>query len=130
MNPNSFFIKFSGKANIPKPLELGNGYKVEIEGSIENQTDHNNNDGTFDRDFKFVPVLCTIITDEGKKIKAKDTRSRSSQLRRTLYRLWETDPKNPLEHEQHYDRFMAWLMGNKLYELHDEFMENVTRGRI
>lgn len=127
MNPSSYFIKLTGKANIPEPLELGSGYKVEVEGSIESQSDHNNNDGTFDRDFKLVPVFCTIIDSSGKKIKAKDTRSRSSQLRRTLYRLWETDPNNSLGHEEHYDKFMAWLMGNKLYELHEEFLNSLTR---
>lgn len=117
MNPNAYFIRLSGKANIPKELELGHGYKVLLDGEVVSATDHNNQDGTYDVIYSFKPALCEIQTDHGEVIKAKDMRSRSTQLRFLFKRYWEADPSS-LDADDAYDRFMVYVMKNipELYE--------------
>lgn len=119
MQVNSFWLKLTGKCNIPSPLELDHGYKVRIEGAVPSSTDESNEDGTFDRIFKFVPILVEIEDEKGEVIKAKDTRSWSSKLRRTLYHVWESENDETITHEEHYERFMKFLF-KKVYDLAEE----------
>lgn len=123
MEINSHFIRFTGKANIPEPLELGHGYKVHIDGSIEKISDHNNNDGTYDRSYTFVPVLCEIEDDLGNIVKAKDTRSHSSQVRRMLYLGWLEDTDNKkgvaLSADEEYDIVMKYIKA-RIYKLREQ----------
>jgi len=118
MTPNSYYIKISGKANIPEELELGGGYKVVLDGEIINKTEANNQDQTYDTIYLFKPALCEIQDKYGKIVKAKDMRSRSSQVRRALYRAWEADP-GALDSEQEYDILMAYILKH-IYELREE----------
>lgn len=116
--PNSYFIKLTGKANIPEPLELGAGYKVLLDGEVVKEEKNNNQNGTHDLVYKFLPALCEIEKEYGKVIKAKDMRSRSSQLRRALYRHWEADPHGGLDSDESYDRVMKYILLNlgEIYE--------------
>lgn len=118
MEPNSYFVKISGKANIPEPLELGNGYKIVLEGEITASSDFSLQNGTFDRTFTYKPALATIEDDKGRVIKAKDLRSRSSQIRRMLYRAWEVDP-GETDHEEDYDRTMKYILAH-IYDIREE----------
>ena len=43
---NTYAIRLTGKAFIPKSLEIGYNYKTELEGSITSLTEEDNNDGT------------------------------------------------------------------------------------
>lgn len=119
MEPNSYFVKISGKANIPEPLELGNGYKIVLEGEITASSDFSLQNGTFDRTFTYRPALATVEDDKGRVIKAKDLRSWSSKLRRTLYHVWEGENDETITHEEHYERFMKYLF-SKVYDLAEE----------
>lgn len=106
MQPNSYFIKISGKANIPEPLELGNGYKVALEGEITASSDFNLQDGTFDRTYTYRPALATVEDDKGHVVKAKDIRSNSTKLKRLAYHYWEADKDSNLSVDEDYDLVM------------------------
>lgn len=92
---NSHYLKLSGKAELPKELEIGNNYSLAIHGSITSITEHDNHDGTIDRSYKFEPVKCEVLTELGEVIKAKDTRGEAQKTRAWAYKYWE-DPTNNL----------------------------------
>lgn len=119
MNINSYWLKLTGKVNIEKELHLDHGYKIKIEGAVPSSTDVSNEDGSFDRIFKLVPILVEIEDEKGEVIKAKDTRSWSAKLRRTLYHVWESENDESITHEEHYERFMKFLF-KKVYDLAEE----------
>jgi len=88
MNTNTRYIQFSGKAEIGKDLQVGNNYAILSTGTIISETRHDNNDGMFDKSYKW-KVITTEITDEmGESIKAKDTRGNSSLIRSQAYAIW------------------------------------------
>lgn len=109
MEINAHNIKLTGKANIPKELEMGCSYKVLLDGEITSITEKNNQNGTKDRYYKFEPILASIEAENGEVIKAKDVRSRSRQLRNTLYREWEADP-TALDFDAEYDLVMRYFL--------------------
>lgn len=118
MEPNSYFIKVGGKANIPEPLTLGEGYKVVLDGEVVSESKHNTeHNGEFDVVYSFKPALCEVQDNYGKIIKAKDVRSRSAQLRRRLYRTWEAD-SGDIDSEEAYERTMKYILNNaeEIYE--------------
>lgn len=100
---NEYYIKLTGKACIPEPLENGKGYRVSIEGEVTADGTTNNHNGTFNRWFKFEPILVSILKDHGEIITAKDTRSQSSKVRRNIYKWWETSASN-LDSEEFYNK--------------------------
>lgn len=118
MNTNSFFIKFTGKANIPDPLELDAGYTVTITGEVPSSTDISNQDGTKDVIYKFVPILAEITDAKGKVVKVKDTRKMSEKFRRVLHFLWENDTAGEQTPEQAYERTMNYCITHA-QELYD-----------
>lgn len=122
MNPNSYFVKPTGKVNIPKPLELGGGYKLVLDGEVISATDYNLQDGTFDRTFMFRPALCEIHDEHGQVIRAKDTRSRSQQIKRILYKLWLECGDERTADEAYEDTMK--LIISKIGELYEEAKEN------
>ena len=119
MEINSYWLKMTGRCNIPKELQIDGGYKITAEGSIPSSTDVSNENGTFDRIYKFVPILVEIMTDKGEVIKAKDTRSRSAQIRRLLYRMWTEDTTTTLDHEEDYDHVMRYILTN-IYHIREK----------
>lgn len=92
---NSHFLKLSGKVELPKELNIGENYSLAIHGSITSTTDHDNQNGTIDRSFKFEPVKCEVLNELGEVLKAKDTRSDAQKTRAWAYKYWE-DPDNKL----------------------------------
>lgn len=117
MEINEHYIKLIGKACIPEPLELGNNYKVEIDGDVTGITDTDNNNGTKDRYYKFAPILVNILKDNGEVIKAKDNRSASKKVRNMCYRIWESND-DPRDYEQAYQDTIKQIMFEltELYE--------------
>lgn len=87
----TYYIKISGKANIPKRLEIGHNYKVVIDASITQEQKIDNEDGNFDVIFKVEPITAEISKDNGEIIKAKDPRKNSVKVRNLLKRYWMDD---------------------------------------
>lgn len=119
METNSNYIRLQGKAEIPEPLELGEGYKVILEGEIVAVSEFNNQNGSKDVAYSFRPSTAIIEAKYGKVIKARDLRSRSQQLRRMLKAAWEADPSAPTDHEKSYDDVMKYILAHA-YEIYEE----------
>jgi hypothetical protein len=104
---NSYYLKLTGKCELPKELVMGENYSLALHGTITSTTDHDNHDGTLDRSFKFEPVKCEVLNELGEVIKAKDTRGEGQKTRAWAYRYWE-DPSNNLgsiSFEDFYKKF-------------------------
>ena len=107
---DSFVIKLSGKAELPEPLEIGHNFRVELEGSITSETIADNEDGTKIHYFTFKPIIVEAITAKGERLRAKDTRSRSQQMRALLMKRWRESDSN-IEFDKWYDDKMVEIMG-------------------
>jgi hypothetical protein len=90
MNEN-YFIKISGKANVPEKIEIGHNYHLEIDASVTSESKIDNENGEFDIISKVEPITITIQKDNGPVSKAKDTRKNSVKFRNYLYKLWSED---------------------------------------
>ena len=106
---DSFVIKLSGKAELPESIEIGHNFRVELEGSIVSETIADNEDGTKTHYFTFKPIIVETITEKGKRMRAKDTRSRSVQMRSLLFKRWR-EQNIPQEFEEYYDVRMVEIM--------------------
>jgi len=95
-------IRLTGKANIEKPLNLGEGYEVLLKGEITAITRHDLANGTEDVEYKFVPSIAEIKTELGETIKVKDLRKMSQKIRGMLFKHWESNPKDPRSYEDAY----------------------------
>ena len=89
MKINEYILKLTGKASLTEPLEIGKSYRIIISGDITSQQLDDNNDGTVDQSFKFVPVLVGVVTPEGKTLKAKGRGSQSQVLRNIILQKWD-----------------------------------------
>lgn len=106
---NDYVLKLSGKVSILEPIEIGRNYKVEIDGTITNETLSDNQDGKFNLYYKFEPILAKIKKDNGEIIKAKDPRKNSQKLRNLLYAIWLNNNDSSV-FEDFYDEFMTYVM--------------------
>lgn len=98
----NYYVKISGKANIPEALAIGHNYRLTADCSITSEQRIDNNDGTFDVVFKVEPVTVEIGRDNGTTVKAKDPRKNSQKVRNTLYREWSM-ANIPIDFEVFYD---------------------------
>ena len=108
---DSHVIKLSGKAELPSPIQIGHNFKVSLEGSIVSETITDNDDGTKTRYYTFKPVVVEAITETGERIRAKDTRSRSQQLRSLLFKRWR-EQNSTKEFDEFYDEWMVDLINH------------------
>lgn len=106
---DSYVLQLSGKAELPQPLEIGSNYKIQLEGSVVSETISDNDDGTKTHYWKFKPVIVETLTPKGERMRAKDTRSRSQQLRSLLFKKWREE-NEPMPFEDYYDREMLKIM--------------------
>lgn len=106
----TYFIKLAGKGNIPEGLSIGHNYHIVAEGSVTEEKKSDNNDGSMNVTYKFEPVLIETVKETGESIRAKDTRSRSQQLRAALFRKWR-DSNDDKEFDKFYDEFMVKVIG-------------------
>jgi len=105
-----YTLKLSGKASIPAALEIGHNYTIRISGSITSKTEADSEGEEILIYYKFVPVFIEIITPTGETMRAKDTRSRSQQMRMLLMKRWrESDSSKTFD--EYYDERMVTLMG-------------------
>lgn len=102
---DSFAIKLSGKAEITEAIPIGHNYKVSLEGSVISETTSDNDDGTKSHTYLFKPILVELLTEKGERLRAKDTRSRSQQLRSLFFRKWR-EANEPIEFDAYYEREM------------------------
>ena len=109
---DSFVIKLQGKAELSAPLTIGKNIKAVIEGSITAETTVDNDDGSHTHYFLFKPVIVETIDEKGERLRSKDTRSRSKQLRAVLIRNWRETNENITE-EEYYDREMLRIIGEQ-----------------
>lgn len=106
---NEHVLKLQGKATLLKELELGHSFKVLVDGAIDQTIDEDNQDGTYNRLYRFRPILAEIIHDNGEITKTKDTRSRSQQMRAVIRREWQ-ESNEPVSEKDYYDSRMQKLI--------------------
>jgi hypothetical protein len=107
----TYYLKVSGKANIPKRLEIGHNYKVVMDASITQEQKNDNNDGTYDVIFKVEPLTVEIGKDGGEVIKAKDPRKNSVKIRNKLHWLWQNAQMN-IEFDDYYTKVTNYITLN------------------
>ena len=106
---NSYVIKLMGKAELPNELEIGHNYSVSIQGSITAKTESDNEDGSSTFYYKFEPVVVEVITEKGERIRAKDTRGMSKQLRSCIWKNWQ-DANENIDFEDYYQSEMKRII--------------------
>lgn len=106
---NTYYLKFSGKVNIPEPMKNDENYRIGIDWSIYNTNVSSNQDGTDTVTYSIRPVQCIIHDTLGETIKAKDIRSNSERLRAYLFRKYNNDHRL-LEKYNTFDEFYdSWF---------------------
>lgn len=106
---DSYVIRLTGKAELPAPLKIGFNIHVVLDGSIVSETIEDNQDGSKTHYFKFIPVIVETIDEKGERMRAKDTRSRSQQLRSVLIRKWK-DSEESITQDEFYEREMKRII--------------------
>lgn len=106
---DSYCVKLSGKAELAEPIEIGHNFHVELEGSVVSETIEDNDDGSKTHIYKFKPVLVEVITAKGERMRAKDVRSRSQQMRALLNKIWR-ETNEPIDFDTFYDKKMVEIM--------------------
>ena len=81
----TYFIKISGKANIPERLEVDKNYHIACDCSITQEQKDSNENGSYNITFKAEPMTVEILKSNGKIIKARDPRRNSQKFRNYLY---------------------------------------------
>jgi hypothetical protein len=87
----TYFIKISGKANIPERLEVDKNYHIACDCSITQEQKDSNENGSYNITFKAEPMTVEILKSNGKIIKARDPRRNSQKFRNYLYKLWSEE---------------------------------------
>lgn len=114
---DSWVIKLSGKAELPKPLKISHNFKLEISGSITAITEQDNDDGSRTYYYKFEPVLVEGIDEKGERIKAKDVRKTSQRMRSRSWLYWKENNVNMSD-----DDFWNWF-GSGVIRNFDEIVD-------
>ena len=83
MQLNSHIIKFSGSAELSGPLELSTRYAIGAEVSITDERKVDNEDGTFDLEYKAKLIRAQVHTKEG-RLDTKDRTRESVKTRRMI----------------------------------------------
>ena len=108
---DSYFLKLTGKAELPKGIEIGHNFRVLAEGSIVSEEISDNEDGFKNHGYKFQPVKLEAITEIGETIKAKDTRSNSRLWRAQMFAKWK-EAETEMTADEFYDFICNWERRN------------------
>lgn len=108
---NNYFLKVSGKVNIPTSMSIGHNFKVTMDCSITSENKIDNNDGTFDVVYKIEPITCEVLKDNGETVKAKDPRKNSTKIRNLLHWKWQQLNKST-DFEEYYNKFTNYVLAN------------------
>jgi hypothetical protein len=106
---DNYVLKLTGKAELPSPLKIGHNIKTTLQGSIVSETISDNEDGTNTHYFSFRPIIVEVLNETGERIKAKDVRRLSQQLRSLLWKRWQ-ESNEPTEFEDYYNKRMLEIM--------------------
>ena len=105
MKINSYILKLTGNAELPKELLETHNLKVTLDGSITEISYKDNDNGTHDCVYKFKPVLVETFSQDREVIKAKDTRSNSELQRHQINAIW-LEKKPNIDKDVFYDKVM------------------------
>lgn len=120
---NSYSLKFTGKVELPKPLEQEHEYVFAIRGDIRGYSDKPTDDGEFDATYSAQLVSVEVIDPLGESVKSKDKRSESKKTRFAIVAELD-DLGADIDPEEGYSEFQQWLRGKKLRGLVEEFLED------
>mgnify|MGYP001558330729 CR=1 FL=1 len=104
-----YVIKLGGKVSILQPLEMGNNYKLVLNGAVTSETRIDNNDGSENIIYKFEPITVELLDSLGKRLALADTRSKSAILRACFWKDWQKTGGN-LSFEDWRDKLMDNLI--------------------
>jgi hypothetical protein len=107
----TYYVKITGKANIPTPLAIGHNYKLIADCSITSETRTDSENGDYDITFKVEPITVEIGKDNGETVKAKDPRKNSTKIRNLLYFKWK-EINEAVEFDDYYTRFTNTVLVN------------------
>lgn len=122
MNQDNYYIKISGKAELPKAIEIGHNYDVALSGSIVSETISDNDDGSKTHAFTFKPIKVEVLTDKGEMIKAKDTRGFSQLFRSRVWSIWSKS-NSTMTYDEYYDKLYQNMI-RYADEVVGQFMED------
>ena len=108
---NDYVLRLTGKVSLLEEISISHNYRIVIEGSITSDELKDNQDGTFNRVYRFEPVRVGVINAEGKTLKAKDARSHSRLFRSSLWNDWKTLP-NDLSDTEFYEIVLNYCIRN------------------
>src|SRR3990167_10340493 len=86
---DTYLLKIQGKAESPRPVEIGHNYRVSSEGSVVSSTKSDNEDGSFTHTALFKPIRVEVLNDLGETLRLNDTRTLSQQFRAMMWRIWK-----------------------------------------
>lgn len=116
---DTYYLKLTGKVNVPEMLTIGHNYRVLLDGEVTNETKETNQDGTFSYVSKFEPVIAEVQKDFGKSIKSKVAGSRSKQVKNIVFKLWEASNDDSRTADEAYEETMKHILFN-LGDLYEE----------
>lgn len=102
---SSYHLKLSGKAELPRAIEMGSNYHISLEGAINNISESDNEDGTNSRMYTFKAIKVELLDPLGQTLKLKDTRSKSQILRARFWAIWKEQNIN-MSFDEWYDKLM------------------------
>lgn len=109
---SSHFLRLTGKAELPREIEMGNNYHVSLSGAVKSITNHDNEDGTVARMYTFKAIKVELLDELGETLKLKDTRSNSQRFRSLVYKYYIN---NAMTVE--FDDFYDGVMNQAMFEL-------------
>lgn len=107
----TYYLKISGKVNVPTKLEIGHNYKLVMDCSVTKEERSDNDDGTFSVVSKIEPITAEITKDNGEVVKAKDTRKNSQKIRNLLHFKWQS-MVDAIDFELLYDKVTGYILRN------------------
>lgn len=119
MEIDTRYIKFSGKAEIPEDLIVGNNYSILSQGTITAETLTDLHNGKFAKSYKWEVIQSEITGEKGESIKAKDTRSNSTLQMNQDWAIWR-NLTTSMDFEQFHDEMtkermkMSEMIANKI----------------
>lgn len=87
-NKNTYFIKLSGKANIPVPLPIGHNYRIIADCSVVQEQKDDDESGGYNITYKACPITVEVGVGNGPTIKARDPRKNSVKIRNILFKQY------------------------------------------
>jgi len=86
-----YYLKITGKVNIPTELAIGHNYKLTADCSIVSEQKSDLDNGEYSVTYKMIPITVEVVKDNGDTVKAKDPRRNSEKFRNRLWKLWDSE---------------------------------------